>query len=565
LDDGEAHAKVQGRSGATVRRRLQLMSLSLLAPTVVFMALLIGAQYQASRRLFEDQLIATTRILGVSAERELEHSRGVLAGLALSPALQAGDFAAFDAQARAASRQGQGWIVLLGEDQRQIVNTLVPPGRPLAQGGFPQAAWAELRAGRGRVSGLTPGALLKRPIIAVDRPILIKGRLFVLSYIQEPAVFQSIFVPNLLPRSWIGVILDQNHRIIARSVAPEHSLGLRGTEDVRQAILRRPEGILLSRSLEGAPTVLGYSRSPDTGWAFLIAAPRRELQWAALRSVWTAAAGVSLLLVAGLLSARWFAQPISRDIAALASQAGALGRRRPQVELGGAFAETAQVRAALSAAAEALALRETEQGEAHARQRTLINELNHRVKNTLATVQSLARQSFAGAAARQDVRAFEERLIALSQAHDLLTANAWSGADLRGVAAQTLAPYGERATWSGPTLALGPQAAVSLSLVLHEMATNAAKYGAFSSDGRVELDWRLSTEGDRVILTWSERDGPPVERPTAPGFGSRLIRQTVERELGGVFTPDFRRAGLHCVFDLPLSDRLVARDEPEAA
>lgn len=543
-----------------MRQRLQLMMLCLLVPAIGAMALLLDAQYQTSRRQFEDQLLANARLLGVSVEREIEQGRVLLGGLATS--LQSGDFETFDRLARATTRGRRGWIVLKDDHQRQLVNTHAPIGAPLPAGGAPRAAWSATQEGRTRVSGLRMGTVAKRPVIAIDRPIILHGRLYVLSYVQQPESFQSIFVPNLLPATWVGAILDQDGRVIARSAAPRGAVGRRATPVFRRAVQLNREGAIASRSLEGRPMLTGYTRSPSTGWTFAIAVPRRELQWAAARSVGAALVGFIFLLAVGLLSARSFAKPISRDIADLAEQATRLAGAGPGVELGGRLAETAAVREALAAAAEALAEREADQHEAARRQQTLINELNHRVKNTLATVQSLARQSFAAPEERAALRAFEDRVVALSQAHNLLTQNAWTGADLGQLVAQTLGPYAGRASAQGPSISLDPQAAVSISLVLHELATNAAKYGAFSGDGLVEIAWRLRPEAGRVELAWTERGGPPVAPPTREGFGSRLIRQSIERELQGAMNAEYRAEGLRWTFDLPLSDKVRAPHVP---
>jgi two-component sensor histidine kinase len=559
--------KLQGaarlRRGATVRERLQLMSLCLILPAIIAMALLLDAQYQASRSQFEDQLLANARLLGVGVDRELEHGRTLLGGLALAPSLQAGNLETFDRLARAATRGRPGWIVLKDDRQHQLVNTLVPPGGELPAGGASAEAWAAARQGRTYVSGLGYGTVAKRPVITIDRPVLLKGRLYVLSYVQEPAAFQSLLTPRLLPASWIAVIIDQHGRVVARSEAPAKSLGRLATPDLRAAVKRSQEGVMTSHSLEGTPTLLSYTRSPATGWAFVVAVPRRELQWAAARSVGAAFVGFGVLLIAGLASARWFARPISRDIGDLADQARRLAGAQPQVELGGDLPETAAVREALASAAEGLALRASEQSAANLRQQTLINELNHRVKNSLATVQSLARHSFASPEERRALHAFEDRVVALSQAHNLLTQNAWTGADLGPLVAQTLAPYADRTTFGGPAISLDPQAALSLSLVLHELATNAAKYGAYSGRGAVDVTWRLRPEAGRIELTWIERDGPPAATPTHEGFGSRLIRQSIERELRGAMSVDHRTEGFRWTFDLPLSDRMRARPDPE--
>jgi two-component sensor histidine kinase len=538
------------------------MSLCLIIPSIAAMALLLAGQYQASHRQFESQLLASSRLLGVSVDRELENGRTLLGGLAMAASLQTGDMDAFDKAARFATRGRKGWIVLTDDQGRQLVNTLVPRETALSRGGFPQDARTDLRRGRTRVSGLVTGTLLRRPVVAIDRPVLSNGRLHVLSYIQEPVGFQSIFVPKLLPPAWIGVILDQNGRVIARSLAPKENLGRMATPDLQRALRTSSEGIIESRSLEGMPTTAGYTRSNSTGWTFLIAAPRREAQWAAARSMRATLVSFCVLLVGGLLSARWFARPISRDIDELADQARRLASDKQSVAPGGHLPETAAVRDAMAAAATGLAQREAERDAAAARQATLINELNHRVKNSLATVQSLARHSFLAPQERRRLGAFEDRVVALSRAHDLLTENAWAGADLVRLVAQTLAPYGDRSTWSGPSISLNPQSALSLSLVLHELATNAAKYGAFTTEGRVEVAWSVRPDGRCIDLSWVESGGPPATAPTREGFGSRLIRQSVERELRGVMTTDYAPEGLRRRFELPVSEAIRPLDAP---
>ena len=186
-------------------------------------------------------------------------------------------------------------------------------------------------------------------------------------------------------------------------------------------------------------------------------------------------------------------------------------------------------------------------------QQLLINELNHRVKNTLAIVQGIAQQTFRDAAA--DPRhAFEGRLSALSAAHNILTRQSWESASLAEIVAQAIEPYRDRAgvfEIAGPDLALQPKTAVSLALALHELATNAVKYGALSTPaGRVELRWQV--DAGRLRLMWCERGGPPVVPPTRRGFGSRMIERGLAVELGGEVKIDFERQGLVCTIDAPL-------------
>ncbi|MBO9557866.1 MAG: PAS domain S-box protein, partial [Caulobacter sp.] len=203
---------------------------------------------------------------------------------------------------------------------------------------------------------------------------------------------------------------------------------------------------------------------------------------------------------------------------------------------------------------------EAEQQHYQGQLRLLINELNHRVKNTLATVQSMASQTLKNEP--DPVTAFEKfesRLMGLSQVHDVLTRESWHGAGLRDVADRALAPFtspeGEgRLVIDGPPVWLAPGGALTMALIFHELATNALKYGALSSEtGKVVLDWTYDEATRDLALTWTETGGPPVDPPTRRGFGSRLIERSLRGELKGAATMDYRPEGLVCAMRATLS------------
>jgi two-component sensor histidine kinase len=188
----------------------------------------------------------------------------------------------------------------------------------------------------------------------------------------------------------------------------------------------------------------------------------------------------------------------------------------------------------------------------------MVDELNHRVKNMLATVQSIAAQTFRGGTQEEARAAFEARLFALSHAHQLLTREHWEGVDLSDLALQILEPFksrsgeADRFSVSGTDIRLKPKLALSLGMAFHELAGNAAKYGALSnSAGRVSLAWQRRPE-DRLRLVWRERDGPRVHRPTRRGFGSRLIERGLANDLGGTVRLDYDARGVECVIEMPI-------------
>ena len=188
----------------------------------------------------------------------------------------------------------------------------------------------------------------------------------------------------------------------------------------------------------------------------------------------------------------------------------------------------------------------TEVRAAERRQYLLINELNHRVKNALATVQSLVRQTLREHHAPPELAtAIEGRIFALAAAHDVLTRQRWVGAELGALATEATKPYseGDAFSFSGPTLTITPKTAIALSMALHELATNAIKYGALSSPtGRVSISW--GCVGDTIKLEWRESGGPPVTPPGRAGFGSRLLGRVLQAELGGPAEVDYAPTGL---------------------
>lgn len=314
--------------------------------------------------------------------------------------------------------------------------------------------------------------------------------------------------------------------------------------------------------LSARASTAGHRDYPGLGWQVVVrqTADRALTSVAALRGG-ILAAGSAVALAAALLA--WLlAGLIARPLLDLAVAAETLGRDQPLPTLPRSLVrEGATIADALVAAADERARR----AETH---RLLIDELNHRVKNTLATVQAMAAQSLknlgAGAAAGRD--AFEARLLALSRAHDILTRESWASADLRGIAAQAVRPFlgpdpagGDpsnrdssgretsdrdpadrdapgantpRITLDGPDLRLPPEGALALTMILHELCTNAVKHGALSvPGGRAALAWTVEAGPDTetLRLTWRECGGPPVVSPSRRGFGTRLL----ERGLAG--------------------------------
>jgi len=198
----------------------------------------------------------------------------------------------------------------------------------------------------------------------------------------------------------------------------------------------------------------------------------------------------------------------------------------------------------------------TDRKIAEERQALLAREVDHRAKNALALVQSIVRLT-RGSDIANYTSSVEGRIKALSRAHTILSQSRWQGADMKGLVEEELAAYrsedGAKIATSGPNVSLQPAAAQSIALALHELVTNAAKYGALSSNaGRVHLSWEL-IDGS-LGLQWIESGGPATQAPTSPGFGTRIIVAGIEGQLGGQVTFNWRPEGLQCALSIPRED-----------
>lgn len=207
----------------------------------------------------------------------------------------------------------------------------------------------------------------------------------------------------------------------------------------------------------------------------------------------------------------------------------------------------------------------TRHREENARSKMLIDELNHRVKNTLSTVQSIVAQALhASAESAATQEAIESRILALSRSHDLLTSAKWDGAGLHDLVATALQPFevvagrSERFTIRGDNLRLPPKTTLSLAIALNELATNAVKYGAFSNEaGTIAIDWTVApgVVGERLELRWEESGGPTVIPRSRKGFGSWVIERGLVHELAGEVELDFLPGGVVCTIGIPAPAR----------
>ncbi len=201
----------------------------------------------------------------------------------------------------------------------------------------------------------------------------------------------------------------------------------------------------------------------------------------------------------------------------------------------------------------------TDRREAEERQSLLAREIDHRAKNALALVQSIVRLTRANDMATY-VASVDGRINALSRVHTVLSQSRWQAVDLRGLIEEEIAPYraqdADKIALAGPKISLEPAPAQTFALALHELVTNAVKYGALSSiAGRATLNWDL--KDGQLVFHWTEVGGPPTKTPSSPGFGTRIITASIERQLGGKVSFEWRSQGLKCLISIPRNDRIT--------
>lgn len=203
----------------------------------------------------------------------------------------------------------------------------------------------------------------------------------------------------------------------------------------------------------------------------------------------------------------------------------------------------------------------TERKQAEERQNLLAREVDHRAKNALALAQSIVRLT-RGENVKSYIHSVEGRINALARVHTVLSLSSWQGAEIRKLIDEELAPYalGEQVVLSGPEIQLLPATAQTVALALHELITNSAKYGALSAQsGRLKVDWE--DQAGLLRIGWAETGGPPVEKPTTRGFGTRSVIASIESQLGGKAEFDWRAEGLVCGLQVPLSPHRMAADQ----
>jgi two-component sensor histidine kinase len=442
--------------------RLALLVAGTTLPLIVFAAGIVFNNYQQERRNASQRVLETVRSIRLVLDAEMQRMTGALQVLALTGPLRNGDFEAFRPIAEGFLDQYRDGGVVLVADRagHQLFSSVTSDTAHLPLRNNREIVERVFSTKRLQYSNLFVGAVKRQPIVTVEVPVLREGEVvYDISFSPPVEIFQGIINRQRPGEDWTISIFDGDGINFARAPNPQETIAKRASASLYAEMFRSNEATLQAVSLEGVPLITSFARSSVTGWIVAAGIAESSLVGPLWRKLAITSVIGGILLLTGLAFAVRMATAIAR------------GEMLHDL---------------------------------------LIEELNHRVKNTLAILQSIAVQTFRSAS-RSEREKFEGRLGALAEAHNLLSTEKWQGSELQDVVKRVLQPYllnnPERMKMFGPHVPLSPRVAVILSMIVHEIATNAAKYGALSNDsGTVTVDWEVITENatKKLRLIWTE-------------------------------------------------------------
>lgn len=519
-----------------------------LVPFLLVGSYLLFSYVAKERDAALDRVRVLADSISATVDRELTGRIETLQALATSRYLRDANLEQFANMVRAASSVAPGDFVLIDHRGEQLVNTRAEPGSPLGGSLDPDAMRLIFEQGRPHVSDLQEENSAGRYRFTLRIPVQMDGKIvYAFGYMPRTSKVLKVLHESSLPSDWFAAVLDRKGRIIARSSRNEEFAGRLASPDF-VARLTGTRGQIESVDLEGRQTVTAYRRSGLTEWTTTVWVPKTVLQeranMAAIAIGALALATLLLSLAAGYIVSRLIRRPTRQLIkSAAALKKGNIVRFEPTI-----MREANVVGEALADASRDIQL--------------YMREISHRSKNLLAIVQAISRQTQRSSPDLATFsRRFDNRLQSLARSHDLLVDRNWSGVLVHDLVSAQLASFLEpgdgRVRLAGTPVLLNPAASQHIGLAIHELATNATKYGALSvAEGRVHIEWKevIADDGPRLFrMSWQETGGPKVTPSARKGFGRFVIEDAVARGLSGSARINWAEAGLTWTLDAPSS------------
>jgi len=503
------------RQASTFATQMVWLTLGVLLPLLMLLGGVVyrvtGDQLRALEAEIADEAIGLARAI------DEEVGRAAVLATTLAEILKRDDDLRLIHSAAKSALATAGYnIVVHDTDGQQLVNAALPYGADLRKSPNLEHLKKVLASDRALLSNLVIGASRGLPVVSVSLPVRLQDRAFVMNVTIRDTRLRDVADGAVTrPDYWRWGIVDRNGLFVARSQDHDQFVG----KPLPEALLAGSpgrSGVAWQTSVDGTSIARGWARTKD-GWLVAVAVPREI----ALRPLWVAW-GVFGLTVAATLALSFFisqqkARFLQASVSRLVRDANDLGQNREVRSMDFEVQEFQLIHNAMVSAS-------TEQQAAEERRSLLVQELQHRTKNLLAVALSLTRRILRGTPELDAARAaLGGRLQALSDGTDALASGGWVGGRLHDIVASALDPFGSQYVATGPDVLVEPQWAMNLSLIMHELATNAAKHGALSTPaGKVNVMW--SVDQRTFKFSWVEEGGPTVTPPTREGFGRHLLR-----------------------------------------
>lgn len=537
----------------TIGLYFALMAAAIALPILAFLGLLLVQLETSERIALERRTEREAQALATGVGRQLQDMTTTLRLLAASPELESGDMAAFHARTQLALRAGSMYMLAVAADGQQFLNTRVPYGTPLGKISNVAALQSALASGRAEVSDVFFGTVSKQWVFNVTLPLEagLPSGVAALIMTQNAQELGKLSATSGLPPGWSAGLIDTSGKVVVTSSDDSAMVGKELAPGLR-ARLGTGSGAI-SGAIGGPHTLIGYSYLPGWSWIGLIWGPIEAAQ-ASILTTWRLLIFGGLAMLALAVGASYVvARRLRASIESIAEMAERLGAGAIVAPAETVVVETERVAVALSEAS-------FDRSEAEDRARFILRELAHRTKNMLTLVQAMMRQTAKQSDTVGDFQgAMTGRLEGLGRSIDLLTAEEWAGVSMRRSVESQLGTFVDREARleiRGDDFLLKPEAIQNLGLVLHELATNAVKYGAWSAAaGRVVLDWRREDGAEPMLaMTWKEEGGPPVAGSERKGFGSTIIERHAMAAFRGTVELDFAVDGLRWTMVAPLQN-----------
>lgn len=536
---------------ATIGFYLIAMVIAVALPILAFVVILLDQLEGSERVALERRTVRDAQALSTTVDRQLHDMSVTLRLLATAQELAAGDLETFHNRTQSVLRTSSMFLILVDEGGQQRLNTRVPYGSTLGRMSDLDSLNSALEANTIEASDVFFGATGGKWVFNITMPLPeeLSSRGAALILTQNVETLGRLLKPEGLPPGWSATLVDGSGQVIVASDDREPG------QPFDEKLLAQMSAYSGTLSRHDQGMMAGYARVPGWSWSVIVSGPVKTAQ-ASLVSTWRLLILGGLLLVLVSIGAALLLGRLMRNsVVSIADMAEQLGRGEIVAPVATRITEADMVALALSEAS-------FDRAEAEDRLHFVMRELAHRTKNLLSVIQAMLRQTARQSDTLEDFQqAVSGRLQGLARSIDLLTAENWTRVSMDQLVHSHLQNFidtEDRLATAGPEFALRPEAVQNLGMALHELATNAVKYGAWSvPEGKVVVDWTEAPSPDTgepwLTVRWRETGGPAVTEPSRKGFGTTVIERQLMAAFAATVILDYSSDGLQWTMSAPCS------------